>query len=79
MFGVRGDSPSHAAGNILHVAGLPEDVSGEYFDEARVATPNREALETRTQERLVAATAAMLRAGGVPGPDDATDEHAPRP
>ncbi|WP_116953272.1 SDR family NAD(P)-dependent oxidoreductase [Jiangella endophytica] len=51
MFSVGGDTPQHAAGNLLAVARGERD-NGTYYDERRPATPNPIALDSVAQELL---------------------------
>ncbi|PZF85136.1 SDR family NAD(P)-dependent oxidoreductase [Jiangella anatolica] len=51
MFSVGGDTPEHAAANLLAVARHDDD-NGTYYDERRPATPSPIALDPVTQELL---------------------------
>jgi NAD(P)-dependent dehydrogenase (short-subunit alcohol dehydrogenase family) len=53
LFHMRGDPPSQAADNIVHVASTTEQVNGRYYDERRPAQPNPTALDTATQQALL--------------------------
>jgi NAD(P)-dependent dehydrogenase (short-subunit alcohol dehydrogenase family) len=59
MFAVGGDPPEHAAANIQYVASLRDD-NGTYYDERRPASPNPEATDPATQDRLHGATVDLL-------------------
>lgn len=72
MFAVRGDSPEHAAANILHVMQLNSD-NGAYYDERRQASVNPQASDPAIQDRLHELTVRILRGLGL-GPDDARSE-----
>ncbi|WP_162605526.1 SDR family NAD(P)-dependent oxidoreductase [Jiangella ureilytica] len=51
MFSAGGDSPEHAAANLLDVVRRDHD-NGTYYDERRPATPNPVALDPVTEELL---------------------------
>lgn len=59
MFAVEGDPPDHAAGNVVHVAGL-DDVRGAYFDERRRVAPHPSATDPDVQDRLRELTLSLL-------------------
>lgn len=59
MFSLGGDSPEHAAANLLAVARHDDD-NGTYYDERRPATPNPIALDSVAQELLDEFTQRML-------------------
>lgn len=63
MFSLRGDTPDHAAGNLLHVLTRDHD-NGTYYDERQPATPNPQALDPAVQRRLHDRTTGLIRAGG---------------
>jgi NAD(P)-dependent dehydrogenase (short-subunit alcohol dehydrogenase family) len=58
MFSVGGDTPEHAAGNVVHA--IASDVTAGYFDESELADPNPIALDTGIQERLARATEELI-------------------
>lgn len=60
LFRMRGDSPEHAAANLVHVATIPEHVNGRYYDERRPKRPNPIALDPETQRRPLAVTTARV-------------------
>jgi NAD(P)-dependent dehydrogenase (short-subunit alcohol dehydrogenase family) len=51
MFNVRGDTPEHAAANLIRVAQQQDD-NGAYYDEQLPASPNPLAREPDIQRRL---------------------------
>lgn len=59
MFSVGGNSPEHAADNLLDVIQRDHD-NGTYYDERRPATPNPIALDPVTQELLEEFTRQVL-------------------
>ncbi len=59
LFGMRGEDPSHAAGNIVRLAGTPDRVNGLYYDEGRPAEPNPLARDPAVQRALVRASRAL--------------------
>ncbi|WP_046769545.1 SDR family NAD(P)-dependent oxidoreductase [Jiangella alkaliphila] len=59
MFSIGGDTPEHAAANLLAVAQRDDD-NGTYYDERRPATPNPIALDPVAQELLDGITLRVL-------------------
>ena len=53
LFQMHGDSPAHAAANVVYVASTDEHVNGRYYDEQRPARPNPIALDAPTQQTLL--------------------------
>ena len=65
MFGAGGAPVERGARNIVSLCERPPGVNGRYFDESEPARPNPQALDTANQDRLAAATSAMLAAAGL--------------
>ncbi|GAB3501809.1 SDR family oxidoreductase [Phytohabitans suffuscus] len=59
MFSIGGDRPEHAAANLEYVASRRDD-NGTYYDERDPASPNPEAADPATQDRLHAVTVDLL-------------------
>jgi hypothetical protein len=59
--GIRPLGPaSRGVESVLHVLALPERVSGRYFNETAVASPDPQARDEAVRQRLGAQTAALL-------------------
>jgi NAD(P)-dependent dehydrogenase (short-subunit alcohol dehydrogenase family) len=59
MFAIGGDSPEHAAANVIAVARRSAD-TGTYYDEQRPAEPNPVATRPDVQDRLHRLTSELL-------------------
>ncbi|GIF62317.1 daunorubicin C-13 ketoreductase [Asanoa ishikariensis] len=65
MFAIEGQPPERGADNLLHVATLPSEINGRYFEERTPSRPNPEAEDPAVQDGLLDRTAELLAPIGV--------------